>query len=94
MEPIDPRKLSLDYLLENKVITILADKQGNTFGIYMRSSSFQTKTNNKKIKHPSRVLFLFREQFRVGRIELQQLLYILELRLRVLDVFIDTLQSL
>ena len=35
-----------------------------------------------------------REQFRVGRIELQQLLYILELRLRVLDVFIDTFQSL
>ena len=24
MEPIDPRKLSLDYLLENKVITILS----------------------------------------------------------------------
>ena len=37
---------------------------------------------------------LLREQFRVGRIELQQLLYILELRLRVPDVFIDTLQSL
>ena len=37
---------------------------------------------------------LLREQFRVGRIELQQLLYILELRLRVPDIFIDTLQSL
>ena len=35
---------------------------------------------------------LLREQFRVGRIELQQLLYILELRLRVLDVFIDAFQ--
>ena len=34
---------------------------------------------------------LLREQFRVGRVELQQLLNILELRLRVLDVFIDTL---
>ncbi len=33
---------------------------------------------------------LLREQFRVGRIELQQFLYIFELRLRVLDVFIDT----
>ena len=31
---------------------------------YTRSSSFRTKTSNK-IKHPSRVLFLFREQFRV-----------------------------
>lgn len=37
---------------------------------------------------------LLREQFRVGRIELQQLLYILELCLRVLDVFIDTFQRL
>ena len=37
---------------------------------------------------------LLREQFRVGRIEFQQLLYILELRLGVPDVFIDTFQSL
>ena len=39
-------------------------------------------------------LVLLREQFRIGRIEFQQLLYILELRLRVLDVFIDTFQRL
>ena len=39
-------------------------------------------------------LMLLREQFRVGRIELQQFLYILELRLRVPDVFIDTFQRL
>ncbi len=39
-------------------------------------------------------LMLLREQFRIGRIELQQLLNILELRLRVLDVFIDTFQCL
>ena len=39
-------------------------------------------------------LMLLREQFRVGRIEFQQLLYILELRLRVLDVFIDAFQRL
>ena len=39
-------------------------------------------------------LVFLREQFRIGRIEFQQLLYIFELRLRVLDVFIDTLQRL
>jgi len=37
---------------------------------------------------------LLREQFRIGRIEFQQLLYIFKLRLRVFDVFVDTLQSL
>ena len=37
---------------------------------------------------------LLREQFRVAGIEFQQLLYILELRLRVLDVFIDAFQCL
>ena len=39
-------------------------------------------------------LVFLREQFRIGRIELEELLYILELRLRVFDVFVDTLQSL
>ena len=52
--------------------------------------------NNNSYSTPFGVLFLFllREQFSVGRIELQQLLYILELRLRVPDVFIDAFQSL
>ena len=33
-----------------------------------------------------------REQFRIAGIEFQQFLYIFELRLRVLDVFIDIFQ--
>ena len=37
---------------------------------------------------------LLREQFRVGRIEFQQLLDIFQLCLRAFDVFIDTLQCL
>ena len=37
---------------------------------------------------------LLREQFCIGRIEFQQLLYILELRLRVFDILIDTFQRL
>ena len=37
---------------------------------------------------------LLREQFCVGWIELQQLLNILELRLRALDVLVDTFQCL
>ena len=37
---------------------------------------------------------LLREQFRVGRIELQQLLYIFQLRLCTLDVLVDTFQCL
>ena len=39
-------------------------------------------------------LVLLGEQFGVGRVKLQQFLHILELRLRVLDVFIDTFQRL
>ena len=37
---------------------------------------------------------LLREQFRVGRIEFQQLLDIFQLCLRAFDVFVDTFQCL
>ena len=37
---------------------------------------------------------LLREQFRVGRIELQQLLDIFQLRLRAFDILVDTFQCL
>ena len=37
---------------------------------------------------------LLREQFRVGRIELQQFLDIFQLRLRALDVLVDTSSAL
>ena len=83
----------LDDLTLQGIVLLLRDVAVGESLIYLLCCCFQGfQLFFGSLHRIGEELVFLREQFRIGRIELQQLLYILELRLRVLDVFIDTFQ--